>query len=86
MVKTTNQVALFPHGFVHTVCVDDDYILATRRLRLGCMPHDTPPAANSDNDAFGDTAPPVQPAQQPRPAFMGPRPAAPAQPSAKKGW
>ena len=46
----------------------------------------SPPAASGENDAFGDT-PPAPPAQQPRPAFMGPRPVAtPAQPSAKKGW
>ena len=45
----------------------------------------SPPAGGSD-DAFGDTAPPAQPTQSARPAFMGSRPAAPAQPSAKKGW
>ena len=46
----------------------------------------TIPVTSGEDDAFGET-PPAPPTQQPRPAFMGPRPAAaPAVPSAKKGW
>ena len=46
----------------------------------------SPPATGDAEDPFADAAPSAPPAQQPRPAFMGPRPVAPAQPSAKKGW